>query len=387
MLAVTIMKAINYLLSAESSKNPIGIVNVDWLAFSVHLCETSTERDQHAFTFRTPYGYKLVEYTGTNIYRRRLILYHRSGRKVLTLLCEPHSRVIDRLAMLVEVANEYLYTGFAYMLELVNEVHPCTFLCLSRFDVCCDFVATPARLHLIKQLSENKAYVQGKRDGVSFHAYTSEDTGIERTNRQQSWGSKHSNIKWKVYNKSLEIYEVGKDGARTCNKPYIAAEWQQAGWDTLNVWRIEVSISPAAKFQFYGKRLTWRLAINGFDITDLFVSLYMTRFVVRLNQGHRDKSNDKRVHLLADLGEVQRVTRYINPNPHELPVVEYASSLNAAMLQLSKPEVLINDAMRQLWIDTAVNCVKIGHLEQYFFDKYKYPITDVNTKVMEGIQL
>lgn len=381
------MKSINYLLSASSSKNPLGIINVDWLAFSVRLCETSTERDNHAFSFHSPTGYRLVEFAGTNIYKRRIILYHESGRKVLTMLCEPHSRVIDRLAMLVEVANEYLYTGFAQMLDLINEVHPCTFLCLSRFDICCDFVATPDRLQLIKQLSENQAYVQGKRDGVSFHAYTAEITGIERVNRQQSWGSKNSNIKWKVYNKSLEIFEVGKNGERTCNKPYIADEWRRAGWDVLNVWRIEVSLSPAAKFQFYGKRLSWKIAINGFDVTDLFVSLYMTRFVVRLNQGHRDKSNDKRVHLLADLGQVQRVTQYVNPNPSELPIVEYAASLNAAMLQLSKYEVLINETMRELWIDTAVKCVKIGHLERYFFDKYKYPITDVKRKVLETLQV
>lgn len=381
------MKSVNFLLSASSSKNPLGIINVDWLAFSVRLCETSTERDNHAFSFRSPAGYRLVEFAGTNIYKRRIILYHESGRKVLTMLCEPHSRVIDRLAMLVEVANEYLYTGFTQMLDLINEVHPCTFLCLSRFDVCCDFVATPERLQLIKQLSENQAYVQGKRDGVSFHAYTAEITGIERVNRQQSWGSKNSNIKWKVYNKSLEIFEVGKNGERTCNKPYIADEWRRAGWDVLNVWRIEVSLSPAAKFQFYGKRLSWKLAINGFDVTDLFVSLYMTRFVVRLNQGHRDKTNDKRVHLLADLGQVQRVTQYVNPNPSELPVVEYAASLNAAMLQLSKYEVLINEPMRELWIDTAVKCVRIGHLERYFLDKYKYPITDVKRKVLEALQV
>lgn len=381
------MKAINYLLSTESSENPLGIINCDWLAFSVRLMETSKERDNHAFTFRQPKGYRLIEYTGTNIYRRRLILYHSSGRKVLTLLCEPHSRVIDRLAMLVEVANEYLYTGYAFMLGLVNEIHPCLFLCLSRFDLCCDFVATSDRLRLIRQLSTNEAYVQGKKDGSSFHNYTSEDTGIERTNRQQSWGSKHSNIKWKVYNKSLEIFEIDKQGHRTCDKPYIAAEWQRAGWDVLKVWRIEVSISPAAKFQFYGKRLNWNLAINGFEITDLFVSLYMTRFVVRLNQGHRDKSNDKRVHLLADLGEVQRVTQYINPTPKDLPVVEYAASLNAAMLQLSKPEVIINEDMRQLWIDTTVKCVKIGHLEQYFYDKYKYSVTEISTKCMESLQV
>lgn len=383
----TAMKSINYLLSAKSSSPPIGIVNVDWLAFSVHLLETAKERDAHAWLFDVPPGYSLVELPGTNIYRRRLIFYSRDGRKILTILCEPYSRIIDRSAALVEVANEFLYTGFAWIMDLLYDIHPCTFLCLSRLDVCCDFQASQRQLCLISDLSTNKAYVAGKRDGSAFFSFSSEDTGIERVPRCLSWGSKNSNIKWKVYNKSLEIFEFDATGGRVCNKPYIVNEWHHAGWDDTAVWRCEVSISPAAKFEFYGKRLGWSLCINGFDITDLFVSLYMTRFVCRLNQGHKDKTNDTRVHLLADLGQVQRVSRYLNPEPQELPVVEYASALNAAMLQLSKPEVLVNDTMRALWEDTAMRCVEIGHLEGYFLDKYKYPptkIKEVNNNLLSA---
>ena len=39
------MKSINYLLSAQHQSPPLGIVNVDWLAFSVHLLETAKERN------------------------------------------------------------------------------------------------------------------------------------------------------------------------------------------------------------------------------------------------------------------------------------------------------------------------------------------------------
>ena len=371
------MKATNLLLSPTSKTQPVGIINVDWLAFSVTLLENSKERDAHEWQFHQPAEYRLIELQGTNIYRRRLILYNKHGNKILTLLCEPHSRVIDRTAALVEVANEWLYYGFSWVMDCVYDLHPCTFLCLSRLDVCCDFPFTDQRRKLVMALAANECYVAGKRDGSAFFSYTSEDTGVERIPRCLSWGSKKSNIKWKVYNKSAEIYEITADGSTTCHKPYISDEWARAGWNVHNMWRCEVSISPAAKFQHFGQRLSWKHAINGFAMSDLFVSLYMTRFQCRQNQGHRDKSNDKRVHLLEDFGSVARVEQWKNPNPKGLAVVEYADCLNAAMLQLSKNEVLVNEEMRRVWINTAIDCVRLGKLESYFYDKYKCRPSDI----------
>lgn len=374
------MRALNLLFSPSSKTQPIGMINLDWLGFSVTLLENAKERDAHAWIFHEPDGYRLVELQGTNIYKRRLILYSSDGSKMLTILCEPHSRIINRNAALIEVANEWLYYGFSWVMMCLYDIHPCTFLCLSRLDLACDFPISENQRKLICDLSTNSAYVAGKRDGSAFYSYTSEDSGIERTPRCLSWGSKCSNIKWKVYNKSAEIYEPTKDGKLECHKPYIANEWRRVDWDTQKIWRCEVSITPAGKFQHYGRRLGWNAVINGFEMTDLFVSLYMTRFVIRINQGHRDKSNDKRVHLLEDMGQVERVTQWINPHPDELCVSEYTDCLNVAMFQLTKPEVLTNVNMRQLWIDTATKCVELGRLQMYFFDKYKYNYLNISER-------
>ena len=365
------------LLFSPTAKTPCGIINVDWLAYSVTLCENSTERDRHEWIFKQPSPpYRLVEFTGTNIYKRRMIVYHEDGRKVFTLLCCPFSRAIPRDSALVEVANEYLYKNYWFILDIVNEVHPCVFRCLSRYDLCCDFQCTPAQMELIHNLSTNKAYVQGKRDGSAFHSYTLEGTGVERVPRCLSWGSKNSNIKWKVYNKSAEVFEIDHEGHRICHKPYIVAHWEQQGWDVMNVWRCEVSINPMYKFKFYDRRLTYNDTFNGFLFTDLFISLYMTRFVVRMNEGHKDKSNDTRKYLIDNFGQVERVQHYIPDNPKEKPIVEYASCLQSAMQQVAKPEVQVNPSMLKLWQDTAIQCVKLGNLGSYFLNAYGCKVED-----------
>lgn len=357
----------------------MAIVNVDWLSFSVKLIESFEEKDKHEFVFNSlPRSYKVVELTGTNIYARRLIVYNYKGAKMLTLLCKPYSRAIPYDSALVEVANEWLYNGFTWVMDMLTELHPCYFLCLSRLDICADFPINYQRMALIRKLAANRAYVQGKRDGSAFFSYSMERSGCERVPRCLSWGSKNSNIKWKVYNKSNEIFEFDSKGGKICHKPYIVNQWETQGWDVSQVWRCEVSICPMYKFQFHDKRLGWNDVINGFTIEDLFVSLYMSRFVVRLNQGHSDRSNDTRVHLLANFGQVDRVRQWVNPNPEQPEVVEYAACLNSAMRQIEKPEVQVNPAMLDLWKNTALECVRLGHLERYFLNLYGVPVEKYN---------
>lgn len=353
----------------------LAIVNVDWLSFSVKLIESFEEKDKHEFVFNSlPSSYKVVELTGTNIYARRLIVYNRSGAKMLTLLCKPYSRAIPYDSALVEVANEWLYNGFSWVMDMLTELHPCYFLCLSRLDICADFPVNPQRMALIRKLAANRAYVQGKRDGSAFFSYSMERSGCERVPRCLSWGSKNSNIKWKVYNKSNEIFEFDSKGGKICHKPYIVNQWETQRWDVSQVWRCEVSICPMYKFQFHDRRLGWNDVLNGFTMEDLFVSLYMSRFVVRLNQGHSDRSNDTRIHLLADFGQTDRLRQWVNPNPEQPEVVEYAACLNSAMRQIEKPEVQVNPAMLELWKNTALECVRLGHLEKYFLNLYGVPV-------------
>lgn len=208
-----------------------------------------------------------------------------------------------------------------------------------------------------------------------------------RVPKQLSWGSKHSNIKWKLYNKSLELFEyqtVDGQQVRQCSKPYIVRQWQAAGFDDSNVWRLEVSVTPMAKYLYHGHQITFGNLCNWFWLTDFYTSMYMSKFVCRLNQGHADRSNDTRVWLLGNHGFTDRLQ--VRPSRDVREVQEYVSCLRAAMLQRSKVEVQVSTAMLSLWTTTAVECVRLGHLEGYFQRTYGYAIDDIESHVDIDLQ-
>lgn len=368
-------------------------INLDWLAFSITLALSPLEKDEHCFVFNdvSSFGVVVRDYPGTNIYRHRMIVFNSDGSKMLTLLYSPFSSVIPFRSCLVEVANSYLYEenvvfgmqvfrGFGWVLELLSALHCFSILGLSRVDVCCDFVLDEYKKKFISSLSSNGIYVQRYSEGAMFHVFFPSDGSVSvgRFPKCLSWGSKHSNIKWKLYNKSLELFEVVKEGEvfiRHCSKPYIMDKWRRYGFDCDKVWRIEVSIMPMSKFELGGYRPCFDDMSNYFFLYDFFFSLYSSKFITRLNQGHKDRSNDKRVWLLGNKGEFAKVKPRESNNTRE--VSEYVSCLRAAMLQRSRPEVEISSEMFSLWTNTAVECVRLGHLEGYFARTYGYDISQI----------
>lgn len=61
-----------------------------------------------------------------------------------------------------------------------------------------------------------------------------------------------------------------------CHKPYIVDEWRESGFDVDKVWRLEVSITPAEKYLFHDKHISYGNITNQFYIDDFFISLYQT---------------------------------------------------------------------------------------------------------------
>lgn len=369
------------------------VINVDWLAFSIVLVPSPVEKDAHEFHLADPSseGFALVEFGGTNIYRKRAIVYNSDGSKMLTLLYCPFSRVISYDSCLVEVANEYLYgrevvvgdvcyRTLDWVLEVLQLLHPFSFQCMSRLDVCCDFPLTHDRHDIVMGLANNEVYVQRYSEGSMFHDFQLvRGCKVSRLPKCLSWGSKHSNIKWKLYNKSLEVFDFVNEGGRPvrhCNKPYIVERWQAAGFDISNVWRLEVSVNPMAKYLFHGSKVRFADVSNYFFVLDLFTVLYMSKFVTRLNEGHADRSNDERVWLLGRHGFTDKLVAKESSSSRE--VVEYVSCLRSAMLQRSKVEVQVNSQMLQLWTNTAVECVRLGHLEGYFLRTYGRAVEDID---------
>lgn len=341
------------------------MINIDWLSFSVRLVFADGENRSN-MVLTCPDSCELVMLDGTNIYRKRAFLLTESGEKILTLLWEPHSSIINSDTMFVEVANRWLYGSLEFVKDLLWKVHPYTMHSLSRYDVCCDFNPTDEQMKIIKSLGDNTAYVQGKREGSMFVDYTNAKK-IERMPRCLSWGSKCSDVKWKLYNKTLEIFEV-RDGKTWCTKPYIVNAWRAEGLDEKKVWRLEVSVTGASQFEWLGKKLVFADAIRREWFEDFFAMMYGTRFITRLNQGHKDRTNDKRVMLLGEVGEIFRLRRREPETSREN--VEMASVLRAMMHQLEDIVVKYNPMVRDSLLATAETALDAGKLWDYFHKSY-----------------
>lgn len=354
------------------------VVSCDWFSFSVLLPFSEGEQlAGHAY-LHCPDGYNILEFKGTNIYKRRCMVFDEGGDKLLTLLLEPFSKIIRPNSMFVEVANACLYRGFDWVLDFLASVHEFTFQSLSRLDVCCDFNPNVQQWRVIDGLHDASMYVAGKREGSMFYDYVLPAAGGQqkRIARCFSWGSKVSNIRWKLYNKSLEIYELDSSGHRWCNKPYIESLWLANGLDVDNVWRLEVSIVSAAGYQWRSGKIGWEMHDPN-NYTPFFWDIYQYRFVVRANQGHKCRKWDTIQPFLdvPDPAHALRV-RPLDPTGTARPSVDHAASLRACMSQLERPENMANIYYTQLWLGMAENIIRSAHLEGYFYRTYDMPFEE-----------
>ena len=353
------------------------IVSCDWFSFSVLLPLTDDEKLQ-GVSLSCPVGYTLKEYGGTNIYRRRFMLFNEFGEKSLTLLLEPYSKLIKPNSMFVEIANRLLYRDFSFVLDLLAAIHNYTFQSISRYDVCCDFNPSVHQWQVIEWLQDGGAYVTGKREGAMFYDYIIPDSGglQKRVARCLSWGSKQSNIRWKLYNKSLEITELNDKGVVFCTKPYIRDMWVKNGLDPENVWRLEVSIMGAASYQWRGEKLNWSCHEIAF-YTPFFWDIYAYRFVIRANQGHKNRGHDEVLPFLSvQNGDHYRLKKCEPRN--EVFHTDHAVTLRACMKELERDEVKVYQDMAEIWLSTAQEVITLANLEQFFlncwgvpFDKFK----------------
>jgi len=342
------------------------LTNCDWLSFSVLMTLTEEEKATGP-QLTPPPGYTLTEASGTNMYKHRAMLYNQHGDKVMTLLWQPHSRIIDGESLFVEVANPLLYDSrHLQVRDLLQQIHPHTWQSLSRLDIATDFQPTVAQMAVINMLRSGSAYVQGKRDASQWLTQTSADKYVTLQPHQLTWGNKNSQIKWKLYNKSKEIYETDTAGRTWCNKPYIAALWEANGFATdRDTWRIEVSIMSSGQLQWRGLRLSWDTVADPATLANLYYDLYQTRLKIRLNQGHENKRYDKEVPLLdVPEGDIFRIQKAVPAS--EQQHVAFAATLRALVAQLEKPEVEAAPAIHTPLLSVLEHVVTTAGLRGYF---------------------
>lgn len=341
-------------------------INIDWLSFSVLLAVDEKEKAEGA-RLSCPEGFSLVECSGTNLYKRRVLVLNVAGEKMLTLLLEPYSSIMQRNSMFVEVANKWLYGSLEWVMPLLESIHLFSFQSLSRLDVCGDFTPDVEQIRIIDGLQDNSMYVTGKREGVMFHDYSLSVSGgvVVRSARQISYGSKNSNIHWKLYNKSLEVYEVDAKGRKWCTKPWIEEVWKAARLEPDNVWRLEVSIMGSAKYKWRGEKLNWDFVLSRAYVVDFYMDIVDTRFIVRANQGHKCKKWDEVIDLFVwDNPEAYRVRQRLVGR--EQMHTDHAVTMRTALQQLDRPEVRYNSEMADIWLSALEETIREANLWGYF---------------------
>lgn len=269
--------------------NGRGVVSCDWFALS---CRLAYPRD--GLPLVAPSGWSCVLMSPTAVWSERWFVLDADGNKIATFLCSPRSPKIPPCSAILEVANRWLYyDDFRSILDRLSGMLPMSFGGLSRVDLCCDFEMDSRLYDTYCALVRGDAYVKALREGsIWWQMIAGEvdrgEVGLLRVPHCITFGGKESTFKWKVYYKWLELHQAEPEA----KKPYIVQMWKDMGFQERYVWRIEVSVSSTNKLSDLSlKRVP---ALSWFDDrVRLFSDIYTDKFVVRENQGHVDKRNDR----------------------------------------------------------------------------------------------
>lgn len=344
-------------------------INCDWLQYSCCL-------DRVDPTPRCPDGYRVEVCQGTNVFKHRALVFDQFGQKVLTLCWHPYSSKLHPLIMTAQVANQELYTnGITKSLSLTKDIVNCYFNTMGRLDFCCDFNPDDKQMQIIRKLSTAEVYVERKSEGSSFWHERNIGTGKHREDHCLSWGSKSSEIKVKLYNKSREIGLIGGD---TPNKPWIVDEWISIGLDPLNAWRLEFSMHTNGLMRWKEERILLNMIESPSWLARVYFDLYNNRFVTRLNQGLRGskeigddgkrkshKNRDKRVYLMNLPKDGEKLEWRKNSGTKR--VSDPAQKLLRSLLNgLDNEAVRANAQVMSSYVDNIVNVVYKLNLNQYF---------------------
>lgn len=338
-------------------------INVDWLQFSVLLHRADDE-------LKCPEDMRLELLQGNNIFERRAMLFSGDGEKIMTLLWKPYSKVLSPLLMTCQIDNHLLYISGAIKMayELLAEMVECTFNSVGRFDLCIDFVASEQHIQFMKHLNSGHYYVQGKKEGSVWWHETTKDNFAHKEMHCLSWGSKKSEIKVKIYNKSREQGVLNPTSKiDDAEKPYIVAEWEEAAMDIHRVWRLEFSFCTSGQLQFENKAITLEMIDSREFIIDTLLTCLDKRFVCRINQGRRQghKNNDRRVWLL-NLPPRRAKLNWAAGSDYEGELPASIKLLRSMMTQLDNPCLMCHRPTFETYATAIMDIVRDHKLDGYF---------------------
>ena len=245
------------------------------------------------------------------------------------LFCEvqraPYSPQLHPAGCIVKFANRVLYTPDAHeLIARFLDEHYISVQSVSRCDVCCDFqrfhTMTPHEL-IVGFASMTLRHI-GRGDGACYFEHDAHKDPVTKVSEYYmhysgiSFGSKSSDIRVYLYNKTKELAEV-KD------KPYIRDTWAAAGMvasATHPVWRLEVSISGKGTTFRDAKTddvitIVWHMLFDALELARIFFTFIDRYFqFVKNRPGIRNITREPRIKLFDDTAPIydRRVLRSVS---------------------------------------------------------------------------
>jgi len=269
-----------YPSSQTERKRPvIRCVNIDWL--EVHA------REPHhvylnAFYFRK-LGYNIIERPyGTRVYREMFTIVDKMDEPLIEVRRNPASQglngIHDDNECHIRLSNRSCYfDNAADFLDKFLSKFGYYDIRISRIDLCLDFVKFDKGddpQAFVRRYFKHK-YAKINQGNIASHG---SDTWTGQEWNSLAWGSKTSAVTTKMYNKTMELYDVKYDRYK---KPYIREAWLRCGLiDDLqrvlkdgapvNVWRVEFSLRSAVKnwlpIEIDGKDKNYQSIKNTLDV-------------------------------------------------------------------------------------------------------------------------
>ena len=249
------------------------IINIDWLQLFC-IAELGHFGGVTEF-FNYHWEYKLHDY-GTAAYKE--VYTVKIGKSIIcTVQCEPRNGLMEANTVVVKFDNRLLYRRDKWdIIQAFLDNHCLKVHNISRLDLCADFqdfcTTTPPKL--ILNFLQSKWRHKGKGAGNAYFVHYNKQVQAGKTMQHLaynglSFGSRESDCRVYLYNKSLELHTV-KD------KPYIRDQWRSIGLDPArNVWRLEVSMkSDAMKLYNKSTKDTIKVEYSSLKDYDYIKQLY-----------------------------------------------------------------------------------------------------------------
>lgn len=351
------------------------VISLDWLSFSYKLALTYEELAQKSIEWTPIDNYSFEFLSGTKIFEQRLIVRDLKGVKKMTILFTPKSSIIDPTLCLVELANSTLYSDEWKSLFLsVQKMHAGNYNAPSRIDIACDFDTIGQEV--AELFNSEEIYVQRKKEGSSFFDFKEIGGRVCRSIRQFSFGSKTSKLKWKLYNKSLELQESHKN--------YIAKSWRDNHLDqTRDIWRLEVSMVRCSSFEildtYENNLISLSCLVNGESYLRLFPYLYCNNFVVRKNEGRAtNKKHPNSLYNFLELSSDSYIFSIRQSACLSHPDTELFLAFNHLVSDFQKSCIKFNFNLAEKTYTLIVDMLTTYNLKEYLFNVFHLTIDDLS---------